>query len=100
MGVFALLSQFLDGGGIDMGDIGIGNPVSYRVFNVISISYICIKISMNPVSIIPIYRYRFGIDMGDFGNIGICLNILQTDTNILIAVSVYQYRSNSTTYPQ
>ena len=49
---------------------------------------------MKTVSVfIPIYRYRFGIDMGDFGDIGICLNILLTDTDI--SVSVYRYRSNS-----
>ena len=40
---------------MDMGDIGIGISVSYRFFNVISVSYICIKIGMNPVSVS--YRY-------------------------------------------
>ena len=48
--------------GIDMGDIGIGNPVSYRFFfNVISVSYICIKIGMNPVSVRygGFWGYRF-----------------------------------------
>ena len=42
-----------------------------------------------------IYWYRFG--MGDFGDIGICLNILLTDTDISVSVSVYRYRSNSNT---
>ena len=32
------------------------------------------------IGIVPIYRYR--IDMGDFEDIGICLNILLTDTDI------------------
>ena len=88
--------------GIEMGDIGIGNPVSYRVFNEISVSYICIKIGMNPVSVSYQYigkvSYRYigtwyRFDMGDFGDIGIGLNILLTDTDI--SVSVYRYRSNS-----
>ena len=39
---------------MNMGDIGIS--VSYRFFNVISVSYICIKIGMNPVLV----RYRYG----------------------------------------
>ena len=52
-------------------DIGISILISYRFFNVISVSYICINISMNPVSVrygrYGGYRYRFGIDMGDIG---------------------------------
>ena len=40
--------------------------------------------------------YRF--DMGDFGDIG--LNILLTDTDILVPVSVYRYRSNSSPCPE
>ena len=51
---------------------------------------------MNPVSVS--YRYIgtwYRFDMGDFGDIGIGLNILLTDTDI--SVSVYWYRSNSNT---
>ena len=48
------------------------------------------NIGMNPVSVS--YRY-IGIDMGNFGDIGICLNILLT--NISVSVSVYLYRLNS-----
>ena len=40
---------------MDMGDISIGISVSYPFFNVISVSYICIKIGMNLVSVS--YRY-------------------------------------------
>ena len=49
------------------------------------------------IGIIAIYRYRFVIDMGDFGDIGICLNILLADTDISVSVSlsVYRYWSNS-----
>ena len=50
---------------------------------------------MNPVLVS--YRYIgtwYRFDMGDFGDIGIGLNILLTDTDI--SVSVYRYRSNST----
>ena len=36
---------------MDMGDICVGISVSYRFFNVISVSYICIKIGKNPVSV-------------------------------------------------
>ena len=49
---------------------------------------------MNPVSVS--YRYIgtwYRFDMGDFGDIGIGLNILLTDTDI--SVLVYRYRSNS-----
>ena len=56
---------------------------------------------MNPVSVSYRYIgtcYRFG--MGDFGDIGIGLNILLTDTDILVSVSVYRYRSNSTYKPK
>ena len=67
-------------------------------FNVISVSYIGINIGMNPVSVS--YRYIgtwYRFDMGDFGDIGIGLNILLTDTDISVSVSVYQYRLNSNT---
>ena len=40
---------------IDMGEIGIGISVSYQFCNVVYVSYICIKIGMNPVSVS--YRY-------------------------------------------
>ena len=70
--------------GIDMGDIGIGNPVSYRVFKCnICIIYLYQNWYEPGISIIPIYRFRFGIEMGDFGDIGICLNI-----GICISVSL------------
>ena len=49
---------------------------------------------MKPVSVS--YRYIgtwYQFDMGDFGDIGICLNMLLTDTDI--SVSVYRYWSNS-----
>ena len=52
------------------------------------------NIGMNPVSVS--YRYIgtwYRFDMGDFGDIGIGLNILLTDTDI--SVSVYRYRSIS-----
>ena len=49
------------------------------------------------------YRYRYGgywywyrFYMGDFGDIGMGLNILLTDTDI--SVSVYRHRSNSSVY--
>ena len=41
------------------------------------------------MGIIPINQYRFG--MGDFGDIGIGLNILLTDTDILVSVYPYRY---------
>ena len=69
----------------DMGDIGIGYRFHTGFFNVISVSYICIKIGMNPVSVS--YRYIgtwYRFDMGDFGDIGIGLNILLTDTGISV----------------
>ena len=53
---------------MDMVDIGISISVSYRFFNVISVSYICIKIGMNLVSVS--YRYigiRIGSIWGIFG---------------------------------
>ena len=75
----------------DMWDIGIGYRFHTGFFNVISASYICINIGMNPVWVS--YRYRF--DMGDLGDIGIGLNILLTVTDISVSVSVYRYRLNS-----
>ena len=54
------------------------------------------NIGKNPVSVS--YRYIgtwYRFDMGDFGDIGIGLNILLTDTNISLSVWVYRYRSNS-----
>ena len=46
--------------------------------NLVSVSYRYIGIG-------SIYRYRF--DMGDFGDIGIGLNILLTDTDILVSAN-------------
>ena len=47
---------------------------------------------MNPVSVS--YRYIgtwYRFDMGDFGDIGIGLNILLTDNDISVSVSEYRY---------
>ena len=52
---------------------------------------ICMNIGMNLVSVS--YRYIgtwYRFNMGDFGDIG--LNILLTDTNISVSVSVYRHR--------
>ena len=71
----------------DMGDIGIGYRFHTGFFNVISVSYIGINIGMNPVSVS--YRYIrtwYRLDMGDLGDIGIGLNILLTDTDLLVSV--------------
>ena len=58
--------------GIDMGDIGIGNPVSYRVFKCnICIIYLYQNRYEPGIGIIPIYRF----DMGDFGDIGIGISV-------------------------